>query len=80
MGRNGEDIGLYCLRAHVFQQCRIAQLAHDFVIDLTCFVFFQDFGFDGLSINPHGELVYRRTFGQREEVGAFQHPVIVVDE
>ena len=79
-GRDGENVGLDGPCAHILQQGRVAQLAHNLVVDGAGLVGVQDFGLDGLAVDPHGELGYRRAFRQREEIGAFHHPVVVVDE
>ena len=77
-GRDGEDIGLDGVVAHILQQRRVAQLAHDGIVDGAGLVLGQDFGLDGHAVDPHGQLGDGRAGRQREEVRTLQHPVVGV--
>jgi hypothetical protein len=62
MGWDGEYVGLDGTRSDVFEQSRVTQLADNLVINLAGFVGLQDFSFDGVAVDPHGQLGNGRAF------------------
>ncbi len=66
--------------ARVLEESRIAAAAHDRLVDLARLPRFEHLALDEAVAHRHRELPHRRVGGQREEVGALEHGLRVVEE
>ncbi len=77
---DGEDAGLKRAATYIFQQRRIALLAHDLFVDGACLVSPQQLTFQLTAIHPHIEAGDRSIFGQREDIGALDRVAGLIDK
>ena len=80
VSRNGIDAGLEGAAADVFQQGRVALLAHCLLVDAAGFLFGQELAFHLLAVNVHAEVGDGGVIGQGEEVRALQLTIRVIDK
>ena len=72
VGFDGIDAHFEDVLRGVFEQGGVAHLAHDVLVDATRFVGIQQFGFDGVAVDLHGEFVKLRALGHGKQERAFE--------
>src|SRR5207302_1129745 len=79
-GLDGEDLHLQQVVAEVLQQSGVLGASDDAGVDVAGLLGLDEFAFDLLAVDDHGERVDAGAFGYGEDVGGFQATVGVVAE